>query len=361
MDALQSYFKKWRLILSVTKTVSAYFHLNNRQANQELSVTVDGRKIPFSPLPTYLGVKMDRSLTYHQHLDSLKLKVASRTALIRKLAGSTWGADASTLRISVLALVFAPAEYCAPVWCRSSHTQLVDSELNNAVRVITGCLLNTPVSSLYVMSNIAPPPIRREALALKSAWKALSDESSLLHEMIATPAKVYRQLQAPTRTSARLNLAPRKVVEQRLTSRHPFQRAAQNLLSSVGGNCPETANQRKSGADHYVLDKWRRDWRVDNAWKDYYQEPDIVPLRDLPSRLAWSRLNRLITGRTRLAADMYRCGLADSPACDCGAPFQTPQHIVEECPFRFLDGGFRKLASLDNDALSWLKNLDVDI
>ena len=122
------------------------------------------------------------------------------------------------------------------------------------------CLYSTPVSSLYVVSNIAPPPIRREALALKSAWKALSDKSSLLHEMIAAPAKVFRRLQAPTRTSARLNLVPRKVIEQRLTSRHPFQRAAQLLVSSVGGDCPGTANQRRSRADHYVLDKWRRDW-----------------------------------------------------------------------------------------------------
>ena len=97
----------------------------------------------------------------------------------------------------------------------------------------------------------------------------------------------------------------------------------------------------------------------DDAWKEYYQVPDIVPLRDLPSRLAWSRLNRLVTCRTRLAADMYKCGLANSPACDCGAPYQTSQHVVEECPLRRLHGGFRKLASLDNDALSWLKNLDI--
>ena len=139
---------------------------------------------------------MDRSLTYHHHLESLKMKVASRVALIRKLAGTTWGADAATLRISVLALVFSTAEYCASVWCRSSHTHLLDFELNHAMHIITGCLKNTPTPMLYVLANVAPPSIRRDALVLKSAWKALADPASLLHAVIAVPAKSYRQLQA---------------------------------------------------------------------------------------------------------------------------------------------------------------------
>ena len=58
---------------------------------------------------------------------------------------------------------------------------------------------------------------------------------------------------------------------------------------------------------------------------------------------------------------MYRYGIKASPACDCGAPYQTSRHIVEECPLRLLDGGFKKLVSCDDDALSWLNSLDIDI
>ena len=304
---------------------------------------------------------MERSLSYRPHLENFKMNVASRTALVRKLAGTTWGADAVTLRISVLALVFSTAEYCAPVWCRSSNTHLVDSELNNAVRVITGCLHSTPTPALYVLSNIAPPTIRREAITLKSAWKALSDELSMLHEIVAVPPKVYRQLQAPTRMSARLNLAPKLTVDQRLSSRHPFQRAAHNIVTTAGGTLPTSAGQRKSRADGFVLERWKKDWREDSVWNENYRVPDLDSLRDVPSRLAWLRLNRLISGHTRLAADMYRYGIKASPACDCGAPYQTSRHIVEECPLRLLDGGFKKLVSCDDDALSWLNSLDIDI
>ena len=196
---------------------------------------------------------MDRSLTYHHHLESLKMKVASRVALIRKLARTTWGADAATLHISVLALVFSTAEYCTPVWCRSSHTHTLDSELNLAMHIITGCLKNTPTHMLYVLANVAPPSICRDALVFKSAWKALADPLSLLHDIIATPVKIYCQLQPPTRKSARLNLAPMLVVEQRLASRKPFLRAAQSLLANLGEVCPVSANQRKTMADIFVL------------------------------------------------------------------------------------------------------------
>ena len=232
------------------------------------------------------------------------MKVASRVALIRKLAGTTWGADAATLRISVLALVFSTAEYCAPVWCRSSHTHLLDSELNRAMHIITGCLKNTPTPMLYVLANVAPPSIRRDALVLKSAWKALADPASLLHAVIAVPAMSYRQLQPPTRKSARLNLAPVLVVEQRLTSRKPFQWAAQTLLANSGEVFPVSANQRKTLADIFVLDSWKRSWHESCAWRDYFPTPSLDPLKGTMCRTAWSRFNRLLSGRTRLAADM---------------------------------------------------------
>ena len=57
-------------------------HLNNKLADAMLDVYVEGRPLPFAPVPTYLGVKMDRFLTYHHHLESLKMKVASRVALV---------------------------------------------------------------------------------------------------------------------------------------------------------------------------------------------------------------------------------------------------------------------------------------
>ena len=153
MSTLSAYLQTWRLKLSHTKTVTAAFHLNNREAKRELNIYNNGRLLPFCSTPTYLGVKPDRSLTFRHHLVALRKKLSSRVTLLRRLVGSGWGAGAKTLRIATLSLVYSAAEYCAPVWCRSAHTRLIDSVLNNALRIVTGCLHPTPTDRTYLYSQ----------------------------------------------------------------------------------------------------------------------------------------------------------------------------------------------------------------
>ena len=71
ISTLSSYLQTWRLKLSHTKTVAAAFHLNNREAKRELKVYNNDRLLLFCPSPTYLGVKLDRSLTFCHHLVAL--------------------------------------------------------------------------------------------------------------------------------------------------------------------------------------------------------------------------------------------------------------------------------------------------
>ena len=160
MSTLSAYLQTWRLKLSHTKTVRAAFYLNNRETKRELKVYNNGRFLPFCPTPTYLGVKLHRSLTFRHDLVTLRKKISSRVTLLRRLVGSGLSAGAKTLRIATLSLVYSAAEQCAPVWCRSVHTRLIDSVLNDALRIITGCLPPTPRDHLPVLSGIQPAELR---------------------------------------------------------------------------------------------------------------------------------------------------------------------------------------------------------
>ena len=169
MVILVDYLRKWRLQLSTGKTITAAYHLCNKDAKRELEVYAEGKRLEANQAPKYLGVRLDRTLSFKDHLEDIRAKSTSRVALIQRLAGTTWGASAKTLRVSTQALVFSVAEYCAPAWSRSPHVKKVDAPINNALRIITGCLKPTPNFILPVLAGIAPAGLRRRAATLALA------------------------------------------------------------------------------------------------------------------------------------------------------------------------------------------------
>ena len=94
MTPLVYYLRKWRLQLSIGKTFSAAYHLNNREAKRELDLFVDNKRLVFQQAPKYLGLRLDRILNFKQQLEEVAGKVTSRVSLIRRLAGTTRGASA---------------------------------------------------------------------------------------------------------------------------------------------------------------------------------------------------------------------------------------------------------------------------
>ena len=63
MSTLALYPRQWRLKLSEGKTTSTVFHLNNKEAKRELGVYINTRRLNLQPTTTYLGVKLDRTLS----------------------------------------------------------------------------------------------------------------------------------------------------------------------------------------------------------------------------------------------------------------------------------------------------------
>ena len=89
MKTICQYLHDWHLKLSQSKTVSSLFHIKNNLASKSINVTLDPNTIlNCERYPTYLGFTLDRSLTYKNHLHTLKQKVSSRVALVRKLSGT---------------------------------------------------------------------------------------------------------------------------------------------------------------------------------------------------------------------------------------------------------------------------------
>ena len=124
------------------------FHLNNKEATREINIMVEGVRLQPQSSLTYLGVKLNRTLSFQQYLVTSVKGKTPRTSLIRHLANTTWRASTKTLHTSTEALVILTAEYCAPVWSRSPHVKKLDAALNTALRTVSGCLRATPTNHL---------------------------------------------------------------------------------------------------------------------------------------------------------------------------------------------------------------------
>ena len=174
-----------------------YIYADDRLADYQLKVRCNGNIVPCESHPKYLGITLDRTLTYKNHLDQLSQKVSARNNLLRRLSGQTWGASFNVLQTSVVSLVYAPAEYSAPNWSHSTHTKKIDIALNSTMRIVSGCLSSTPaVDYLPVVSDIVPPDIRRSSHTLK----AKANHNHLLHA-ITCNSDINPNLRLNTRKS----------------------------------------------------------------------------------------------------------------------------------------------------------------
>ena len=326
MSTLSAYLQTWRLKLSHTKTVTAAFHLNKREAKRELKVYNNGRLLPFCPTPTYLGIKLDKS-------SGIAQKLPSRVTLLRRLVGSGWVAGTKTLRIATLSLVYSAAEYCAPAWCRSAHTRLIDSVLNDTLRIVTGCLRPTPTDHLPVLSGIQPVELCRMGATLSLAHRGSLDPDHILHGLLSGSSDTR---------------------QARLRSRRPFVPGARNFLDNFA--------RLGIRASKWTNHKWKTEY-CENTFRlrAFVPETGARPVGMSLPRVAWVKLNRLRTGVGRFHSFMHKWGLAPSPNCECGASDQTADHVLTACLIHRAPHGARGLTVLDDETRCWLNSITASI
>lgn len=310
------YFRKWRLQPNATKTEVSSFHLNNKLAGRILNIQFENTTLAYNKTPKYLGVTLDRTLSFKEHLTKTAEKLKSRNNIIQKLCGTTWGASASTLRSSALGLVFSTAEYCSSAWLNSPHIHKVDVQLNNTMRMIAGVIKSTPTQWLPVLSHIPPPKLRRIHALTSEYRKIVGNENLPIHQDI---------------DAANGN---------RLRSRRPPIKTAKVAVEG----------------EFNLTTTWTREWmeQQNSNLPCITQKP---PGFDLP-RNTWSMLNRIRTQHGRCGYMMHKWGKRPSPLCDCGQP-QTIYHITEQCPTRLYHGRSEDFLMATPESIDYVNKLDV--
>ena len=92
-EALQNlgkYLEKNHFRANPNKTQTCAFDLKNREARMKLNITWYNNQLEHVPNHVYLGVILDRTLSYKEHTHKLKCKTSSRNNIFRKLSNTKW-------------------------------------------------------------------------------------------------------------------------------------------------------------------------------------------------------------------------------------------------------------------------------
>ena len=98
-DALNNTSKwaqDWCVEINALKTTATLFSLSNK--SEQFNLSVNNIQIPQEQNPTYLGVKLDKRLTWTPQIQETEKRATRRLSLLKKLAGTKWGASSKILK-----------------------------------------------------------------------------------------------------------------------------------------------------------------------------------------------------------------------------------------------------------------------
>ena len=122
--------------------------------------------------PTYLGVTLDKRLTWKQQTEKAEAKAKAQHALM-KLAGVTWDLDTVSLKRLYTGRVRPVLEYGMTAWgtTAKSNFDRVSKVQNQATRIITGAMKSTPTVELETITWLQSPDDCRHFKLLNQAAK----------------------------------------------------------------------------------------------------------------------------------------------------------------------------------------------
>ena len=98
------------------------------------------------------------------HTEQCRNKGLHRTALLKKLAGSDWGADNAVLRKAYVGYVRPVLEYSMAAWSTTTDSNFnkICRVQNQNLRIMTGALKSTPINDMETITGLESMGDRRE-------------------------------------------------------------------------------------------------------------------------------------------------------------------------------------------------------
>ena len=171
LNKVTEWANSWCVTVNREKTTATLFSLSAKMTAGKL--TMGDTPLKFEDQQTYLGVTFDKRLTWKQHIMDAEAKARRKLNIMRKLAGTHWGANEKILKTVYQGTVRPHLEFGSSSWISAAktHQETLDKVQNQALRIITGAMKSTPIEKMEQITGIPPLKKRRERKALIQATK----------------------------------------------------------------------------------------------------------------------------------------------------------------------------------------------
>ena len=160
-------------------------------SKEQIKLWLKDEIMPQTDTPTFLGVKLDTQLTWKPQIEKTERNSLWKLALMRKLAGTTWGADSSILTEVYIAIARPTMEHASTTWGTAAKTNKsrLDKVQNMALQVILGAMKTTPMHVMEKTANVERLERRRSLKILIEREKLRRLPSYPLHTNLVLPTK----------------------------------------------------------------------------------------------------------------------------------------------------------------------------
>lgn len=303
---IASWSQNWCVILNPNKTKSILF-TRKRTHIMNQDIKYNNNTIAQEKTHTHLGITLSSDATWGDHISRVYEKAALRLNILRMLK---YDLDRKSLSRFYLSYIRPILEYGNIIWdaCTQQQSNLLESIQLDAARIITGLRRGTSHSILYAELGWSSLTERRKNSKLIHFYKILNNET-------------------PSYLNAILDRYNQHQTEYTLRN--------QNLRYPV----PRTTSFKNSFFPS-TIDAWNNlDDNLNNA-TSLYDFKKVLKQRILkpPVYFEYGKrkenilLCQLRNFKSQLNLDLYNDHLSDSPSCSCGAPRESTNHYLLECP-----------------------------
>ena len=199
LDAIHQWLCNNKIKLNCTKSVAMLIGTRQRVSKKCLSLNLNSNQLNEVYVTKYLGVEIDRHLTWQHHINSLTSKARAKLAAIRRLLPLPRDIVLKLCKVYILPLL----DYCDVIWSPSTKrlSDQVEKVQKYAARLITGETTKTRSVDLYSRLHLVKLAQRRKYHTAICVFKIINKLSPMYLQNIfeLSVNKTGRTLRNPHR------------------------------------------------------------------------------------------------------------------------------------------------------------------